>query len=331
VSRRGIVGASLTVIAGVLGLLGLGWGDYPLSPAQVFDAIWSDTSFAHTVVMEWRAPRIVAALAFGAALGVSGMIFQTITANPLGSPDIIGFATGSYSGALLVTAFLGPGGAALTGGALAGGLATAGVVYGLTHRYGAQAFRLIIVGLGVTAMLHALNLWLLTRLHQEVALAAAIWAGGSLNLISWDDLAWGLPLLAAAGIGAVLILPLLRQLELGDELAAAHGVRPNQVRMAAIGLGVALVAVVTAAAGPVAFIALTAPQVAVRMTGGPGLPLGTSAATGAFLLLAADLLAQFIAPQPLPLSAVTVCLGGIYLMGLLVRESSWSVSGGQYE
>ncbi|MDR1431872.1 MAG: iron chelate uptake ABC transporter family permease subunit [Propionibacteriaceae bacterium] len=330
-SRRGAVGASIAAAALILGLLGLGWGDYPLSPAQVFEAIWSDASFAHTVVLEWRAPRVVAALACGAALGISGMIFQTITANPLGSPDIIGFATGSYSGALLATTFFGAGGAVITGGALGGGLATAGVVYGLTHRYGAQAFRLIIVGLGVTAMLHALNLWLLTRMHQELALAAAIWAGGSLNLVGWGDLGWGLPLLALAALGSVHLLPLLRQLELGDDLAAAHGVRPNRARMAAIGLGVALVAVVTAAAGPIAFIALTAPQIAARLTGGPGLPLGSSAATGALLLLSADLVAQFIAPQPLPLSVVTVCLGGIYLMGLLVRESRWSMSGGQYE
>jgi iron complex transport system permease protein len=326
VGRRGWTGAVLALAGVVLGVVALGLGDYPLSPTEVLDALrFEDAGFARTIVVEWRAPRVTAALACGAALGVSGMVFQTITANPLGSPDIIGFATGSYSGALLVTAFVGTGGAALTGGALTGGLATAAVVYGLTHRYGAQAFRLIIVGLGVTAMLHALNLWLLTRLHQEVALAAAIWAGGSLNLVAWEQLAWALPLLLALVVVMAALLPWLRQLELGDDLAAAHGARPNRVRLGAVVLGVALVAVVTAVAGPVAFIALTAPQIAARLGGGPGLPLGGSAAVGALLLLSADLLAQFIAPQPLPLSVVTVSLGGIYLMGLLLKESRWSI------
>jgi iron complex transport system permease protein len=298
----------------------LSWGDYPVDLWQVVQG-GDGAEFARTVVLAWRAPRILAALAFGAALGIAGMIFQTITANPLGSPDIVGFATGSYTGVLVAALFLGGGGAASAGGALGGGLATAAAVYGLTHRYGAQAFRLIVVGLGVTAMLHALNLWMLTKLNQEVAVAASIWAGGSLSLISWQKLAWGLPLLAAMGALAPVLLPWLRQLELGDDAAAAHGARPARARLAGVLLGVGLVAAVTACAGPIAFIALAAPQVAARLARGPGLPLGGSAATGAALLLASDLLAQFIAPQPLPLGVVTVCLGGIYLMGLLWREA----------
>ncbi|MDR2253331.1 MAG: iron chelate uptake ABC transporter family permease subunit [Bifidobacteriaceae bacterium] len=319
-SRRAWIAAGLAAAGLVLGVLALSWGDYPISWPQLFEASESG-DFARTVVFTWRAPRITAALAFGAALGIAGMVFQTITANPLGSPDIVGFATGSYTGVLLATILLGGGGAALAGGALTGGLATAAVVYGLTHRYGAQAFRLIVVGLAVTAMLHAVNLWILTKLNQEVAVAASIWAGGSLSLISWQKLAWGLPLLALIGGLAPVLLPWLRQLELGDDAAAAHGVRPARARLAAVLLGVGLVAAVTACAGPIAFIALASPQVAARVAKGPGLPLGASAATGAVLLLTSDLLAQFVAPQPLPLGVVTVCLGGIYLMGLLWREA----------
>ncbi|MDR0591811.1 MAG: iron chelate uptake ABC transporter family permease subunit [Bifidobacteriaceae bacterium] len=319
-SRRAWIGAGLAAAAVALGVAALGWGDFPVALSELFKKS-DDADFARTVVLTWRAPRIAGALAFGAALGIAGMVFQTITANPLGSPDIVGFATGSYTGVLVATFYLGGGGAALVGGALGGGLATAAVVYGLTHRYGAQAFRLIVVGLGVTAMLHAVNLWLLTKLNQEVAVAASIWAGGSLSLIGWPKLAWGLPLLAVLGGLAPVLLPWLRQLELGDDAAAAHGVRPARARLAAVALGVGLVATVTACAGPIAFIALAAPQVAARLAKGPGLPLGASAATGAGLLLTSDLLAQFIAPQPLPLGVVTVCLGGIYLMGLLFRET----------
>jgi iron complex transport system permease protein len=324
--RPVVVAAALTAFSLILGVAALGWGDYPLSPGQVLSALTDpEAGFARIVVLQWRAPRVIAALTCGAALGVAGMIFQTVTANPLGSPDVIGFATGSYTGALLVNLAGGVGAAATTGGALAGGLATAAIVLGLVRRHGTQPFRLIIVGIGVTAMLHSVNLWLLTKLNQEVAVAAAIWAGGSLTLVSWNRLQWAVPLLVALGLAVALLLPWLRQLELGDLLAASHGARPERIRLSVIVLGVALTAAVTAAAGPIAFIALAAPQIARRLSAGAGLPLGGSAATGAALLLAADLLAQFIAQQPLPLSVVTVCLGGVYLIGLLIKESRWSV------
>ena len=84
---------------------------------------------------------------------------------------------------------------------------------------------------------------------------------------------------------------------------------------------VALVAIVTAGAGPIAFVALSAPQVARRLAGSAGIPLFASAAVGALLLLCADLIAQHALPVDVPVGIVTVVLGGIYLLTLLVNEA----------
>ncbi|RIJ05984.1 iron-enterobactin ABC transporter permease, partial [Clavibacter michiganensis subsp. insidiosus] len=185
--RELLVGAALAVAIVALALVALGTGDYPLTVPEVIRAMaLPDGSFASTIVLEWRLPRVLAALAFGAALGVAGAVFQSLTRNPLGSPDIIGFSTGSYTGALIVTTLAGATFLPTAVGALAGGLGTALVVYLLAYRGGVQGFRLVITGIAVTAVLHGVNTFLLLKAGTEVAMAASIWGAGSLALVGWD-------------------------------------------------------------------------------------------------------------------------------------------------
>ncbi|MDR1078673.1 MAG: iron chelate uptake ABC transporter family permease subunit [Propionibacteriaceae bacterium] len=320
--RRAVILLALGLAGLGLAVVALGVGDYPLTPAQVLAALTGqETGFAHTVVVDWRAPRVTVALAFGAALAVSGALFQSLTRNPLGSPDVIGLSTGSYTGALVAAAWLGSGRLASGGGALIGGLVTAGLVYALARRDGVQGFRLIVVGIGVTAMLHAFNLFLLMRLREEVAMTAAIWGAGSIGLIGWDQ---ALPAIVALALAAPLVVacaPGLRQLELGDDAAGGHGLRVEPTRLAILALGAGLTAIVTASAGPIAFISLAAPQIAQRLTRSAGTPLLASALLGGAGLLAADLVAQFALPIAVPTGAVTVVLGGAYLVDLMIREA----------
>lgn len=118
-------GAGVLAAVVLLGLVALSLGDYPLSPSRVVRALLTGDGFAGTVVRSWRAPRVVAAVCFGAALALSGAVFQSLTDNPLGSPDVIGFTTGSYTGVVIAVAVLGGGMGATTGGALVGGLVAA--------------------------------------------------------------------------------------------------------------------------------------------------------------------------------------------------------------
>jgi len=109
---------------------------------------------------------------------------------------------------------------------------------------------------------------------------------------------------------------------MGDDAAGALGVHPGRIRLVYFGIGVLLIAVAAAAAGPISFVALAAPQLARRLTGAPGVGLVSAAAMGAFLLLASDLIAlRIFAPAELPVGAVTVTLGGLYLVYLLVAQA----------
>lgn len=322
VARRGLLcGIVLALLGLVLGIWALGLGDYPLTPGETWRALTSDQGFATTIVREWRAPRVLAALALGAALAVAGAVFQSLTRNPLGSPDIIGFSTGAYTGVLLATTVVSGAYASTATGALLGGLTTAAVVYLLAYRNGVQGFRLIVVGIAVTAMLHALNLYLLLRVQAEVAMAASIWDAGSLSLVGWSQLLPALVLLAVLTPVVALLVPGLRQLELGDDAAIAHGIRAERTRLALMAVAVALVSVATAAAGPIAFVALAAPQLAHRVIGGSGIPVLGSALVGGVLLLGADMIAAHLVGHDVPVGVVTVVLGGTYLLGLLIAQA----------
>ncbi len=313
----------LLLVALAIALATLASGEYPVPIPDVVRALLGQAEGRiHMVVVEWRLPRTALAVLLGGALGISGAIFQSLTRNPLGSPDIIGFDAGSYTGALIVITLLGGGYFAVAGGALVGGMLTALAVYALAYRGGVQGFRLIIVGIGMSAMLGSLNTWMLLRAKLEVAMAAAIWGAGSLNGLGLDRLGYASVILLVLVPLALMMSRPMQQLEMGDDAARALGVNAERNRLALLVLGVSLTATVTATAGPIGFVALAAPQLARRLTGAAGVSMLPAAAMGATLLVAADFVAQrAFAPTQLPVGIVTVSLGGIYFAWLLLREA----------
>ncbi|MFT3944615.1 MAG: iron chelate uptake ABC transporter family permease subunit [Ancrocorticia sp.] len=307
----------------MVGLLALATGSYQLSLDQVFAAFTTDQGgIERDIVLDWRLPRVIATIVFGTALGVSGAMFQSLTRNPLASPDVIGFSTGSYTGALITILLIGGSYTVTAIGALAGGITTALLVYLFAYRGGVQGFRLIIVGIAVSAMLGSLNTWMMLKADLEVAMAAAAWGAGSLNAITWEQviIATGAVtvLLATAG----LLSRSMRQLELGDDAATSQGVPVTLIRLALVVVGVALTATVTAASGPIAFVALAAPQIARRLAHTPGITLAPAATTGALLLGVADFIAQHAGPTPLPVGIITLIIGGSYLTWLLYHHAT---------
>jgi iron complex transport system permease protein len=320
--RSIVVCAALAAAVIGLALVALATGSYQLSVGQVASALTGgETGLVHEIVVEWRLPRVTATVVFGAALGVSGAMFQSLTRNPLASPDVIGFSSGSYTGALIVIILIDGSYLQVAGGALLGGIATAMLVYIFAWRRGVQGFRLIIVGIGISAMLASLNTWMTLRADLEVAMSAAAWGAGSLNGVSWDQVTIGGAFIAALLVlGGMLSRP-MRQMELGDDTAASQGVRVAAARLGLIVVGVALMATVTAASGPIAFIALAAPQIGRRLARTAGITLAPAALVGALLLGAADFVAQHIPPTPLPVGLITVMIGGGYLGWLLFIEA----------
>ncbi|ADD42423.1 FecCD family ABC transporter permease [Stackebrandtia nassauensis] len=305
----------LLVTALMLGKLSLGVG-------EVLSVLTGqETGFHRTVVLEWRAPRAVMALALGVALGCAGAIFQTITRNPLASPDILGVSTGGFTGYLTMAVLAGGGLALGTVGALVGAFGAAAAIYLLAFRHGVQGYRLIVVGIAVSAVLTSFNTWLITVADLDVAVSAAVWGNGDLTGSDW--IATGVVCAAVALLGTVsaVLAPGLRQLDLGDDAAAGLGVGVERLRLILIAIAVTATAVATAVSGPIAFVAFAAPQIARRVMRTPGVPLGGAAVFGALLLLAADLIGQHLVPAALPAGIITVVLGGGYLVWLLIEET----------
>jgi len=322
-SRQKLTLFTLLLLCTLLAIYGLGSGTLSLSPMQVIDALRGEGPHNLTVIVtQWRLPRVAMALILGAALAASGAIFQSLMRNPLGSPDVIGFNTGAYSGVLVAIVLFNSSILGMTFGAMTGGLLTAVVVYLLAWRNGVETFRLIIVGIAVRALLVAGNTWLVISASLESALTAGLWSAGSLNGITWAKslpvvgliiLAWGL---------ALLLSRRMHLLEMGDDMARALGVPVERSRLLLMLAGVALTAAATAVDGPISFIALVAPQIARRLCANQSQPLLIAGLTGALLLLGADVATQrLFLPYQLPVGVLTVCLGGIYLIGLLLRES----------
>jgi iron complex transport system permease protein len=300
----------------------VGTGDFPISFADVVRTLFGGGEPGQEfIVRELRLPRVLVGLLVGAALGLAGAVFQAISRNPLGSPDVLGVSHGSAVGALVVIVLFKGGSETVALGAVAGGLATGAAIYLLAWQRGVAGYRLVLVGIGAAAILTGVINYLLTKADLVDAARATLWITGSLGGRDWTHV-W--PLVAVCAVLVPLVLACgrpLRMMEMGDDTAYALGVPVERVRLVALLAAVLLTAAATAAAGPVAFVALTAPQLARRLTRAPGPNLAPAALMGATLLIVADWAAQraFGADQ-VPVGVVTGVLGGVYLLWLLAAE-----------
>lgn len=320
-----------TIVLIILSLLTVGafffalsTGSSGLSISGVFSGLFAQDYDAYHIIYDIRLPRALCALGVGAALGVAGSMFQSLSRNPLGSPDVVGFTAGSTSGALIGIIVFSAGSFQTAIFSVLGGLVTAGLVYLLVSGRGVNTGLLfVLVGIGVSALLTSVNGFLITRAALGDAIAAQTWLVGNLNARAWEHV---VPLFLAL----LVLLPLaflLAQsqaiLELGDATAAGLGVRVGPVRLTVVLVATALAAVATAAAGPVAFVALAAGNVAKQLIAKPGpQPLG-AALTGATLLLFSDVFAvRGIFGVSMPVGIATGMFGGLYLCFLLLRSRS---------
>ncbi|MEU9252735.1 iron chelate uptake ABC transporter family permease subunit [Streptomyces sp. NPDC048270] len=308
--------------------LSIGVGDFPIGLSQVVTTILGrGEQVDEFVIMDLRMPRALTGVVVGVALGVSGAITQSVARNPLASPDILGITWGAGAVAVFLVTVSGGTAAAvvnsvgLSGAALAGGLGTGLLVYFLAWRRGVDGFRLILIGISVSAVMEAITTWLLVRADIRDVARAQAWLIGSLDNRSWDDVRvalWCTLVLMCVVAGAAFQF---KPLHLGDEVAAGLGVRYARVRAVLLLCAVLLAGVAVSAAGPVSFVALVAPQVAMRLVRCPTPPMAASGLVGALLLIVADLVARTALPITLPVGVVTAVFGGPFLVYLLVRAN----------
>ncbi|RYV50525.1 Fe(3+)-siderophore ABC transporter permease [Pengzhenrongella frigida] len=322
--RSVVVALGLLLLTAVVGVLAMTQGTVEVSPSDVLRGVLGTSQDATTarVVRGIRLPRFVTGVAVGAALGMAGAIFQSVSRNALGSPDIIGFTAGSATGAVLQIIVFDGGPLDVAIWAVGGGVLCAVGVYTLSmRRRTSGGYRLVLVGIGVGALLSAVNSLLLTRSDLDHALEAQLWLQGSLTARRWEQAVPVLAVLTVVGPIAAAAGRRLDLMEMGDDTATQLGLRVERERLFLVVVGVVLTAVATAAAGPISFVALAAPQLVRRLTRGTGAHLVPAAVMGSTLLVCADLLSQHVPFRwSVPVGLTTGLLGGIYLLWLLGRS-----------
>lgn len=320
VRRRSVVVAAalLVVLAGAV-LASLCVGSQYVAPQDVLRALSGNGTPYDVVVRELRLPRTVLAVVVGAAFGVAGALIQSVSRNPLASPDVIGITQGAGLAAT-VALTTGAAAAVVAPAALAGGLLAAAAVLALGARHGLAAKRFVLAGVAVAVALRALIEVVMLSADPIDGLRAQIWLIGTLAGRGWPEAGYVAAML-------VVLLPVLLwagwaldSSALDDDTARGIGLRPVARRIGFAVTGVLLAAMATAQVGAVDFVALVAPQVARRLVRAERPPLLAAALTGAVLVVLADLAGRrLFAPTQLPAGVLTAAIGGPYLLFLLVR------------
>ncbi|HDU6303205.1 TPA: iron ABC transporter permease [Klebsiella aerogenes] len=316
---------ALLLIIGSLIHLGLGarW----IAPQTVLQALleYDPRNFDHRIIVDLRLVRLAAALLTGAALGVAGVLLQTVIRNPLGEPHILGLNAGA-SLAMVATSALGLslcdfpaarpltaacGAALLFGGVMA--LASAG-------RGGATPLRITLCGVAISAFASAVTAAILI-LDEQTLLAMRTWLAGDLAGLNWATLQAALvPALSGMGL-ALLLAPRLNVLALGDKAALGLGVNLVQTRLLGLAAIALLCGAAVAVAGPVGFVGLVVPHVVRRLiTQDIRLALPLAAPVGALVLVLADIAARtIVAPQELATGAMTALVGAPLFIFIAAR------------
>jgi iron complex transport system permease protein len=278
-----------------------------------------DVPGASFTVGQLRLPRAVLSVLAGLSFGLGGVAFQIMLRNPLASPDIIGISSGASAAAVFAIVVLSLKGPIVSVFAVTAGLGVALLVYALSFRNGVAGTRLILVGIGVSAMLESFIAYILSSASSWNLQEAMRWLTGSVNGAQLNQ---ALPLLMALVIFGGLLISRGRDLEtlrLGDDTAAALGIGVAKTRIFVIVAAVGIIAFATAVTGPIAFVAFLSGPIAARIVGNNGSLLIPSALIGAMLVLVGDYCGQFLLPTRYPVGVITGALGAPYLIFLIVR------------
>ncbi|WP_368893652.1 FecCD family ABC transporter permease [Kluyvera ascorbata] len=305
-------------------IIHLGLGARSIAPRVVVEALlhYDPSNFDHRIIVNLRLTRLLAALLTGAALGVAGLLLQTVIRNPLGEPHILGLNAGATLAVVVCSA------AGITVGvsrplaAALGAAALFGLVMMLASagRAGATAMKITLCGVALSAFASAITASILI-LDEQTLQAMRTWLAGDLSGISLTTLQIAsIPTLLGILLAGILA-PRLNILALGDRVASGLGVSVARTRV----LGVIAIALLCGAAvsvaGPIGFIGLVVPHV-IRRWAGQDIRTGLLLAlpTGALLLLSADILARWLlAPQELATGVMTAMVGAPVFIAIVVR------------
>ncbi|MET8660929.1 Fe(3+)-hydroxamate ABC transporter permease FhuB [Streptomyces griseus] len=275
------------------------------------------------LVQKFRLGRIVAGLTAGAALGLAGCLTQTLARNRLATPELLGVNDGATAAVLLSVTLSATGSFGAWWAGPLGALAAVIIVTTVSGGLGQRGYRVLVVGLAMSALASAITQVVLSRRSLSSAGSLYVWTSGSLNGRSYSVAVPVLIGLAVLVPVALVVARHLGVLRFDDATASSLGSAPGRVRALSLLLAVALAGLAVGICGPVGFVALASPVIASRLAGPLRVPLVGSMLTGAVLVVAADTLGRIaLDGAELPVGIVTTVLGGPFLLWVLLGRSA---------
>lgn len=273
------------------------------------------------IVLYSRLPRTCGSILAGAALAVSGVIIQTVMANPLAAPHIIGVNSGAGLGAVLCCAFFPAAVNWIPAAAFLGALAGTMLVLLFAQRTGASRITLVLAGVAISGMFSAGIDTVLTLVPDALTGYTDFRVGG-LNGVTMAKLLPAAVMIAIAMVASFSMTPQLDVLALGSETAQSLGLSVRPVRLTLLILAAAMAGASVSFSGLLGFVGLIVPHVMRTLVGEDSLPLmGASALGGAILLTFCDLLARTVAsPYEISVGIVLSYIGTPFFLWLLVRQ-----------
>ncbi len=251
------------------------------------------------------------------------MILQGIVRNPLAAPDIIGVTGGGAVAAVMFLTY----GAGLSLqflplAAITGSMAVALLTYFLAWQRGITPIRLVLIGIGISAIMSAGTTFMIVVSSAVTATQAYLWLTGSIYGASWNDVSLLIPVVFVGILVTLIFSRSLDTQQMGNDTSLGLGVRLQLDRMILLLFSVILAGSAVAVVGAVGFVGLIAPHIARTLIGRThGALTLASASTGALLMFGADLAARTLFyPVDIPAGVFTAGVGAPFFLYLLFRN-----------
>jgi len=299
-------------------------GSLKVSMAELFQGLFVAYDANVATIYDLRFPRIIISMLAGAAIAVSGVLFQAVLKNPLSDPGIIGISGGASFMAVIIIAFEPALFFFTPFFAFAGGVIAFALVYTLSWKGGLSPLRIILVGIAVNAMFTGLSSAFNSMSGGNLDGVASI-VNGNITMKTWSDVHTLLPYVIVGLILAVLFSEICNLLSLEDKTARSLGINVDLMRIIISLIAVLLASIPTAVVGAISFLGLIVPHIGRLLVGSNHKTLiPFSALLGAFIFLLTDTIGRTIAyPYEISASVVMSVVGGPFFILLLRRSKKY--------
>lgn len=311
-------------------LLSFAIGRYPIDPITLVKVLLSKlvpiektwTNAVETVIFQIRLPRIILALFIGAALSLSGLVYQGLFQNPMVSPDVLGTSSGAAAGAAFAI-LMGMSYPMLTATSFLTGIAAVALVVFIASRVSRQpVLALVLTGIMISSLFTSVTSFIkLVADTQDTLPAITYFLMGSLSSASLSDLPLSCIVITLAAIPLFLLRWPLNVMTQGEEEATALGINTKVVRYIAIAAATLMTSVTVATAGMIGWVGLVIPHFARMLVGADYRDtLPATALMGSSFLLLTDTVSRALTTIEIPLGILTSFIGAPFFLYLIIRE-----------